>query len=257
MYGDIKKPFLLKDIPSILLRSLPAIYYFSKYFDHSTPHKTKPLFKTNVMFLSNALNYLGEKWNSDELKQFGESICNLSLKPYKSLFSGLENEIINFAKFCSENRKLFKDRFVEVEKRIHKLYRESVNRLQIFLFNPNGDHTIFDQVERNLYEFCDYSVISSNPTKNHFSDFMLNSDFVVFLSIYDPRILEDIKVLNTYSRPGLALGTGNFELDQNQQVMKNGDELLKNGINVIYKMYSPIRLYTTIDKLYLRYYLGQ
>ena len=82
MYGDIKKPFLLKDIPSVLLRSLPAIYYFSKYFNHSTPHKTKPLFKTNVMFLSNALNYLGEKWKSDELKEFGETICNLSLKSY-------------------------------------------------------------------------------------------------------------------------------------------------------------------------------
>ena len=257
MYGDIKKPFLLKDIPSVLLRSLPVIYYFSKFFDHSTPQKTKPLFKTNVMFLSNALNYLGEKWNSDELKHFGESICNMSLKSYKSLYTGLENEIVNFAEFCSENRQLFKNHFGEVEKRLHKLYRESVTRLQIFLFNPNGDHKIFDKVEHNLYEFCDYNVISSNPQKNHFSDFMLNSDFVVFLSIYEARIFDDIKILNTYSRPGLALGSGNFNIDQNQQVLKNGDLLLKNGINVVHKMYSPIRLYTTIDKLYLKYYLFQ
>lgn len=257
MYGDIKKPFLLKDIPSVLLRSLPAIYYFSKFFDHSTPHKTKPLFKTNVMFLSNALNYLGDKWNCDQLKQFSDSICNMSLKPYKTLYAGLENEIINLAKFCSQNKHLFRNHFNEIEKRIHKLYKESVTRLQIFLFNPNGDHNIFDKVENNLYEFCDYNVIASNPQKNHFSDFMLNSDFVVFLSIYETRIFDDIKVLQTYSRPGLALGSGNFEINHSRQTLKNGDVLLKNGINVIYKMYSPIRLYTTIDKLYLKYHLYQ
>ena len=255
MYGDIKKPFLLKDIPSVLLRSLPAIYYFSKYFNHSTPHKTRTLFKTNAMFLSNALNYLGEKWNADELKYFSDSISKMSLKPYKSLINGLENEIVNFARFCSVNRKLIKERFDEVEHRIHKLYKESVTRLQIFLFNPNGDHTIFDQVEHNLYDFCDYNVISSNPAKNHFSNNMLNSDFVVFLSIYDTRILEDIKYIDIYSRPGLALGAGNFDELKIQQAEKNVVELLKKGIKVIYKMYSPIRLYTTIDKIYLKYHL--
>jgi hypothetical protein len=207
------------------------------------------------MFLSNALNYLGEKWNLDELKQFGESICNLSLKSYKSLYSGLENEIVNLAKFCSNNRKLIKNHFGEVENRLQTLYRESVTKLQIFLFNPNGDHTIFDKVEQNLYEFCDYNVIASNPQKNHFSDFMLNSDFVIFLSIYEERIINDIKVLETYSRPGLALGSGNFDIDHSQQIYKNGDILLEKGIDVIHKMYSPIRLYSTIDKLYLKYHL--
>lgn len=255
MYGDIKKPFLLKDIPSVLLRSLPAIYYFSKYFNHAAPHKTKTLFKTNAMFLSNALNYLGERWSADELKHFSDTISKMSLKPYKSLIHGLENEIISFAEYCSTHRKLLKERFGEVENRLHKLYQESVTKLQIFLFNPNGDHSIFDQVERNLYDFCDYNVISSNPAKNNFSDNMLNSDFVVFLSIYDKRILDDIKYIDIYSRPGLALGSGNFEQFENKQTKKNSDALLKKGIKVIYKMYSPIRLYTTIDKLYLKHHL--
>ena len=255
MYGDIKKPFLLKDIPSVLLRSLPAVYYFSKYFNHATPYKTKTLFKTNAMFLSNALNYLGEKWNADELKHFGDTICKMSVKPYKSLIHGLENEIINFAKFCSTNRKLVKDRFSEVEHRLHSLYQESVTKLQIFLFNPNGDHSIFDQVERNLYDFCDYNVLSSNPAKNHFSNNMLNSDFVIFLSIYDKRILDDIQYIDIYARPGLALGPGNFDQIKYREAEKNSNELAKKGIKVIYKMYSPIRLYTTIDKLYLKYHL--
>lgn len=255
MYGDIKKPFLLKDIPSVLLRSLPAIYYFSKYFNHATPYKTKTLFKTNAMFLSNALNYLSEKWNADELKHFGDTICKMSLKPYKMLIDGLENEIIKFAEFCSSNRQLIKEDFGEVENRLYKLYQESVTKLQIFLFNPNGDHSTFDQVERNLYNFCDYNVLSSNPSKNHFSDNMLNSDFVVFVSIYDKRILDDIKYIDTYSRPCLALGPGNFDQIKFQEASKNSDQLLKKGIKVIYKMYSPIRLYTTIDKLYLKYHL--
>jgi hypothetical protein len=255
MYGDIKKPFLLKDIPSVLLRSLPAIYYFSKYFNHTTPYKTKTLFKTNAMFLSNALNYLGEKWNADELKHFSDTICKMSVKPYKSLIHGLENEIIGFAKFCSTHRTLIKERFCEVEHRLHKLYQESVTKLQIFLFNPNGDYSTFDKVESNLYDFCDYSVLSSNPLKNHFSDNMLNSDFVVFLSIYDKHILDDIKYIDIYSRPGLALGPGNFDQLKYREAEKNSGELAKKGIKVIYKMYSPIRLYTTIDKLYLQYHL--
>ena len=257
MYGDIKKPFLLKDIPSVLLRSLPAIYYFCKYFDHSTPSKTKMLFKTNVMFLSNALNYLGEKWNLDELKRISDTICNLSLKPYKSLYADIETEIINLARFCSDNKNIFKEHFKEVESKLHKLFCESVTRLQIFLFNPNGDHSVFEQVERNLYHFCDYNVISSNPAKNHFTDNMINSDFVVYLSIYDSRILEDIKYVNIFSRPGLALGAGNFDSIQVEQSKKHSVELLKKGISVIYKMYTPIRLYTTIDKLYLHYHLSR
>jgi hypothetical protein len=255
MYGDIKKPFLLKDIPSVLLRSLPAIYYFSKYFNHATPYKTKTLFKTNAMFLSNALNYLGEKWNADELKHFGDIICKMSLKPYKMLFDGLENEIIKFADFCSNNKQLIKEDFGEVENRLHKLYQESVTKLQIFLFNPNGDHSTFDIVERNLYSFCDYNVLSSNPSKNHFCNYMLNSDFVVFVSIYDKRILADVKYIDTYSRPCLALGPGNFDQQKLREAIKNSDILLNKGIKVIYKMYTPIRLYTTIDKLYLKYHL--
>jgi hypothetical protein len=99
-------------------------------------------------------------------------------------------------------------------------------------------------------------VITSNPAKNHFSDNMLNSDIVVFLSIYDSRIIEDIKYVDIYSRPGLALGAGNFDNVKTQQVEKNSVELLRKGIKVIYKMYSPIRLYTTIDKLYLAYHLN-
>lgn len=256
MYGEIKKPFLLKDIPSVLLRSLPAIYYFCKYFDHSTPCKTKMLFKTNVMFLSNALNYLGEKWKLNELRHFSDSICNMCLKPYQTLFTGIENEIISFARFCSYNKKFFKHRFGEVENKLHNLYKESVTRLQIFLFNPNGDHSVFDQVERNLYHFCDYSVITSNPAKNHFSNNMINSDFVVYLSIYDSKIVEDTKFVNVFSRPGLALGPGNFDKIKSEQAEKHSIELKRKGINVIYKMYSPIRLYTTIDKIYLQHHLS-
>jgi len=80
MYGDIKKPFLLKDIPSVLLRALPAIYYFSKYFNNATPHKTKSLFKSNLMYLSNALFCLSEKWNFKELMDFSEYFCTLCIK---------------------------------------------------------------------------------------------------------------------------------------------------------------------------------
>jgi len=150
---------------------------------------------------------------------------------------------------------LLKGNLSECEEYLQKLYRESVTKLQIFLFNPNGNDSIFQQVENNLRNFCDYNVISSNPSKNHFSDNILNSDFVLFLSVYDSGILDDVQYLKTYSRPGLALGAANFNMEHKMQVLSNGTQLAKNGINVINKMYSPVRLYTTIDKLYLKYYL--
>jgi hypothetical protein len=138
---------------------------------------------------------------------------------------------------------------------IHNIYKQSVTRLQIFLFNPNGDFSIFNQVKQNLNDFCDYNVIFSSPAKNHFTDNILNSDFVLFLSVYESGILENVKIFKSFSKPGLALGAANFDIKHKPKILLNSHELAQNGLVVINKMYSPIRLYTTIDKLYLKHYL--
>ena len=90
-----------------------------------------------------------------------------------------------------------------------------------------------------------------------FSDEILENDFVVFASATPQTIHEDVNMLQTYHKPGLILGNLSQDSKLNQQTIRNGAWLRKSGYNVLFKIFSPLRLFTTIDKINIRYLLQQ
>ena len=55
MYEEIRKPKLLKDVPTSLIRALPTLYYTNKLSSSEMPGRIQELYDSNVDFLNQAL----------------------------------------------------------------------------------------------------------------------------------------------------------------------------------------------------------
>jgi len=170
MYEDIKKPFLLKDIPSILLRSLPSIYYYGRYFDQNSPKKTKELFKTNVMFLSKALKHLGNKCEKKEIVDLAESICNLTDSPKDKLFEEVEKHSTHLANLSSKYKDLLRAKVKESRNILDEMYHNTVTKLNVLVVDNNDEPDPVLKIKKTLMNFCKYNVDLSNPDEKEYSN---------------------------------------------------------------------------------------
>jgi hypothetical protein len=98
-------------------------------------------------------------------------------------------------------------------------------------------------------------VEQTEPVSYDYSSKLIASDFVLFYCISSPEIHKQVNSLTTYHIPGLAMMHFDKDVAFNQEAIRHGAQLAKIGFCVLYKMFTPIRLFTTIDKTYLQYNL--
>jgi len=256
MYEEIKKPRLLKDIPTIFIRSLPVIYYFDKYAQTSIPENVDQLFKTNIDFISSVMNTTAVELEIETFKKIGSSFGLLKQnKPgQKSNQSQLAAEML--AEKCSEYKKEIHT-FVRKEKKsITELYASTVSKLNVLIIKVNDALFPIDKINSLLASFCYYNVDETYPDSGDLSDKMLRSDVVVFSSTYNPDIHNYVKSLNSYKKPGIILVplSGKTEIDH--MSLRHSNQLQKAGYQVIFKSFTPIRLFTSIDKEFMKYNLN-
>lgn len=257
MLEDARKPFLLRDIPFALLRPLPVIYYFARHFKSATPKKTKELFKSNITFLCNALEYLAQDSELNDFHNLAGSIYNLNLVDQHQLVEAVEKESNKLARLSTEYKPLLFKKVRESQKVLNQMYDQTVTRLQVLLIDNNNEEQRVEKLKKSLSNFCRYRVIIANSHDKHFYDLLLNVDFAVFTSTKPPQILNDVQCLQILRRPGLALASINPDGKLDEQAVCHGSQLMNSGIRVLFKVFTPIRLYATIDKLYMSYYLEQ
>lgn len=257
MVEDARKPFLLRDIPSPLLRPLPVIYYFARHFKSATPKKTKDLFKTNITYLSNVLDYLAQNPELSAFRDLSASVFNLNLIGQNQLVEAVEKESSKLARYSTEYKAVLFKTVKESKKALNQLYDQTVTRLQVLLIDNNNEGQRVEKLKKTLSNFCRYRVITSNVRDKHFYDHLLNVDFAVFTSTKPPQILKDVQCLQILRKPGLALASLNPDGKLDEQSVYHGAQLMNSGIRVLFKVFTPIRLYATIDKLYMSYYLEQ
>ena len=81
MYEEIRKPRLLKDVPILLIRSLPTLYYYTKYFQTYLSEQITKYFNTHVKYLSTALTIISERLSNKQLSEVIVSLKELELNP--------------------------------------------------------------------------------------------------------------------------------------------------------------------------------
>jgi hypothetical protein len=128
--------------------------------------------------------------------------------------------------------------------------------LQIVLIEYTGGKENVSALRNTLQNFCYYKVVTEKPDSYNYGSTLLQSDFGMFTSTFPSRIHDDVKSLKSYRRPGLAVAYLNEEEERNTQSIRHGSQLHKTGFPVLFKIFTPIRLFTSIDKEYMKFNLS-
>ena len=252
MYDEIRKPTLLKDIPMVLIRSLPSIYYFNEYANLSISEKPRRLFETNINFIDKSLKFYAEKLELSKCSEIAESFRNLQkLEPGK-----FSKQLLEATESLSEICTTHKDRFRSISRsekqNFDKFYNEQVLKLKIILFSSAESNEKIDKIFSTLKNYCKYDTDTVSCGSSEISEQIIKSDVIIFTSANSPKIHENIKQAASYKKPAIVLiplsGNGEDRLS-----LRHGKQLQNAGFHVIIKSFTPIRLFTSIDKEYIKY----
>jgi hypothetical protein len=257
MYEEIRKPKLLKDVPTSLIRALPTLYYTNKYSRADLSERIQNLYKSNVLFLSEGLNKIGNLLNNNDFKVLSGQANELEGTPSEELFQKTQEISEELANLCTDCRDKLRKMNREIKTELNALYPSLVDTINILLIDNSCGEEDISKVAGTLKNFCFYHVDQTEPPASDFSDKLTNSDFALFYCISSPEIHKQVNSLTTYHVPGLAMMHIDKDVALNQEAIRHGAQLMKVGFCVLYKMFTPIRLFTTIDKTYLQYNLQQ
>ncbi len=256
MFTEIRKPKLLKHMPMLIIRSLPAVYYYYRYINRQGPEqRARKLQQTNLLYLNALLKKIGQDLVnadflnlSDEMKPFIGPHSRTEAADFTHYVERLslycEKNAANLRKYTRENRDVLRD-----------LYRGMVKILSILILDNSGEPKHAGIIANNLQHFCHYNCETLSTDSPQMVDRVSASDFVLLGSTISTRIHEDVKILQSYKKPGLAITHLDKKSDKNTQAVRHGSQLHKTGFPVLFKLFSPLRLFTSIDKEYMRFHL--
>ena len=90
----------------------------------------------------------------------------------------------------------------------------------------------------------------------NFRDILQACDFIIFTSAYSITINEDVLKVRQYNKPMMILADIKKEEKVDQQTLRNGAWLQSKEYDVLYKIFTPLRLFTSVDKNYMKYHLS-
>ena len=255
MYEDFRKPGILKHIPIPLIRALPCIYYYNNYRISRNNEKATKLLDSNINYLDEALVYMSNRLDIHQFKDISRMIYRLKKDNSTQYTLHYTTAIEKLACVCECNVDKIK-KFLKSEKsKLIDIYNKNILMLKIILVNTQGIEVQHKKLSSILSNNCNYDVDSTNAHNSKYSEKIINSDLVVMDSTFNPDIHQMIDNLSSYKKPGIALVpfVGNTEEDRIS--LRHGNQLKKKGYHVIFKSFTPIRLFTSIDREYLKYNL--
>jgi len=257
MYEEIRKPKLLKDVPTSLIRALPTLYYTNKFASNDTTERVQNLYDSNVEFLSEGLKIIGNLLKNSEFNTLSKKALELKGTPSVELFESTQDLSTDLADLCTTNKEELRKNIREIKSQLNSLYPSLVNTINVLLIDNSCGEEDITKVSGTLKNLCFYHVDQTEPVSSDFSSKLLDSDFALFYCISSPEIHKQVNSLTTYHVPGLAMMHIDKDVALNQEAIRHGAQLMKIGFCVLYKMFTPIRLFTTIDKTYLHYNLQE
>lgn len=254
----VRKPNIVRGIPLLLVRAMPTIFYYGRYAGQKIPEQARTIVQNNIDYLAQAIQKMSDVLNNSELKSTLDSVMNLStIKPDQ-----IEDQIYKISRhlstFFSAQKDALKNRYEGdngAKEDLVALYRSTVKRPKISVVDTSNDFEWVDKISDTLTSSCYYDIIKTSPLSESFANDILAGDFVLFTSATPQRIHEDIECLKTYKKPGLVLGQLKKDEKLDQQTIRNGAWLRSRGHDVLFKLFSTLRMFTSIDKIYVRFLL--
>lgn len=254
----IRKPNIVKGIPMPLVRALPTIYYYGRYARENIASPARVIFESHIHYLSQAIKKLASMLSDTEMDVITAAISSLSQIQSAQIEDKIYQLSGNLSTIFSAKKDIVKEEFDKedgVKKSLIELYRATTKIPAIAVIDNNNELEWTDRLAHTLTSSCYYNTIKTRPYAESFADDILKSDFILFASATPQSIHEDVGCLKIYQKPGLILGSLKKDEKLDHQTIRNGSWLKSRGYDVLFKLFSPLRLFTTIDKINIRFLL--
>ena len=255
MYEKIRKPKILKDVPLSLIRPLPIIYYANYYANDSIPLSIQKYYQTNIHFLSEALHFLSGLLQNKDCQKIADLTSKLASNSSSANLDTVIAISINLGTLCSSKRNDLRENSQEIKNQLSALYLSVVDILKVIVVDNSRGKEDISKVVNILKNFCQYKVDTAQPNAPEIISKLIDADLVLFYSIASPEIHNQVRSLETFHKPGLALARIEGNGFPDKEIIRHGAQLMKMGFCVLFKMFTPLRLFTTIDKTFIAFNL--
>ena len=250
MYENIRKPGLLKDIPLLLIRALPALYYYGRYSINQDFPKGQKLYQENISYLNRVIAMMKGQLPYKKLITLDNILNDLKKIPNDQISPNVEHFTLALSELCSENPERCHNFYKENKQQLINLYRDSVTPLNIL----TKDILPEEKLCHLLDDFCHYKVTHSSSTQENYPDQLTINDFVVLSSLSSSDIHKEIEQIDAFHKPAIVISTSKQTNPDDKIALRHAMQLIRTGIPVIFKILTPIRLFTSIEKTYFKYH---
>lgn len=254
----IREPNIVKGIPALIVRVLPILYYYGRFAPEKVPLKPLSIYHNHVKYLKKSLKEMTNLVKDERLIQLQTEIDSLKKLTSDQIEAKVYDFTRSLSEICLTNSDALKhgmDGSDGLKKSLLDLFCDIIQKTKVLIIDNSDQPDWVENLGNKLAAICYYDVTKTRMGVEQFSDKLVNNDFVVFASATPQTIHEDVEILKTYKKPGLVLGSIQKDIKLDQQTIRNGSWLRNRGYDVLFKLFSPIRLFTTIDKIYIRYLL--
>ncbi len=252
----MRVPNVIKNVPILIVRAMPTLYYYGCYANESPPDQAKSRFLSYLKYFRNALVVLNEYLPDIKIEKIIEEADQIVPDSPRKL----PDKIYDFSRRISQICQRHKEKLDHAIKRdglnesLLELFDKAIPKDRILVIENQNDPDFAEAFTEKLVDKCQYEAkFVFSTIVDRLAEPILNSDFLIFTSAAPQSIHDNVEWLKTYNKPGLVLGNLKKENKQNQQIIRNGAWLRSRGVYVLFKIYTPLRLFTTIDKVFMRY----
>jgi len=253
MATDASKPNIVRGIPVPLIRPLPTFYYYGRYATQNGSFEALKRFNSSATYFADSVKILASETNDKRFLDIADLATQFNLSDMMSIIDHVIKITTGLSDLCVAHSDLLKGNPALSKENFAEGYKSTVGPLRIILIDNNSEYERIAKLKETFINTCYFDVAISSLYADSFIDRVNACDFIVFASAYPITINEDVKNVHTYNKPCLIIANLIKDKKFDQQTIRNGNWLQRRGYEVLYKIFTPLRLFTTIEKLYMKF----
>jgi len=254
MYENIRKPGWLRRTPSLLIRSLPAVYYYARFVINTAPPKVASYYQMQIRYLEQALKELGRELGKTEFENCADQFAGLINTSPEERLKRTESATREMTVCCDKWHAILQQERSRWTLTLKQLFDKTVTPLQLILINYHKDQARIEKLHHILTTSCHYEVTCITGIEDTHQTQILNADCLIFTDIQPSRLHRDYERLKSYGRPALAIIPRQDSEDIRTTAIRHAGQLSRLGVDILFYFLTPIRLYTSIEKNYMHFY---
>ena len=250
MYENIRKPGLLKNIPLLIIRALPSLYYYGKFGNKCNNSGCEQLYLQNLNYLKYALKLMNNQMSVNSLDQTIKILDHLDTNQNQEILSVIEHLTTNLSDYCNVNIQECRNFYKENKQKLIDLYRDTVSPLHVLVTDTQTDQ----RLPHLLCDVCYYDVQHARINSDDFSTMLGTNDFIILTNLNSSDIHSQIEQINSFQKPAMVVTEIDDSTLQNKIAIRHAMQLIRRGLPVIFKIFTPIRLFTSVEKTFFKYH---